>query len=76
MLVETHPKITKLSDNYTYIIPSSYTNFCSNGVIIHQDKGILLLDHYSGVIIFIGIAHELNMFKINKSYIWFAYGDD
>jgi hypothetical protein len=54
-LIETHLKLTKLSDNYTYIILSSYTNFCSNGAIIHQDKGILLLDH-SEVIIFIGIA--------------------
>jgi hypothetical protein len=27
-LIETHLKLTKLSDNYTYIILSSYTNFC------------------------------------------------
>ena len=55
-LVKTHPKITKLSDNYTYIILSSYGNFCSDRIIIHEDKGILLLDCYSGVILLIHIT--------------------
>ena len=66
-LVKTHPKLTKLIDNYTHIVWSSYAKFCSERTIIHQDRGILLLDCYSGVILFICIAakcNEMNMIWI------------
>jgi hypothetical protein len=43
-----------------YIILSSYANFCCDRTIIHQDKDILLLEHYSVVILFMGIAAKHN----------------
>ena len=48
----------KLLDNYIHIVLNSYANSCSERTIIHQDTGMLLLDCYSGVILFIDICHE------------------
>ena len=50
----------KLLDNYINIVLSSYTNFHSGRTIIFHNTGILLLDYYSGVILFIGIAAKHN----------------
>ena len=58
--VKTHSKIIKLLHCYTHIILSSYANFRSDRTIIHKDTSILLLDHYSGLILFIGIAAKRN----------------
>ena len=44
---------------YTYIL-SSYINFRSDRTIIHKDTSILLQDHCSGLILFIGIATKHN----------------
>ena len=68
--VETHSKIIKLIHCYTQIILSSYANFRSDRTIIHKDKSILLLDHYLGLILFIGIAAKCNEPKT----IWIQTG--
>ena len=69
--VETHSKFMKLIYYYTHITLSIYTNFHSYRTIIHKDKSILLLDHCSGLILFIGIAvkyNELNMIWIQNRH--------
>ena len=48
----------KLLNNYTHIVLSNYTNFCSEKTITRYNTGILLLDCYFRVILFIGVCHE------------------
>ena len=48
---------------YTNIVLNSYANFRSDRTIIHEDKSILLLDHSSGLILFIGIIMNRTRFE-------------
>ena len=58
--VETPSKIIKLIYYYTHITLSSYPNFRFDRTIIHNNTSILLQDHYSGLILLIGIATKHN----------------
>ena len=70
--VETHSKIIQLIHYYAQIVLNSHTNFRFNRTIIHKDKNTLQLDHYSGLILFIGIAAKRN--ELNTIWIQTRHG--
>ena len=65
--VKTPSKFIKLIYYYTNIVFNSYANLRSDRTIIHEDKSILLLNHSSGLILFIGII---------MNWTWFEYKPD